>query len=64
MKSWLEQFIEEQASVQYCPYCLEERNNKRVCCSEIHFLEFRDLDDDTQRQIAMDEWEANHKDYQ
>lgn len=62
MKSWLEEFIEEQGSVQYCPYCMEERGSKRVCCGEVHFIEFRDLDDETQRQVACDEWEAQHGD--
>lgn len=60
MKSWLEEFIEEQAHVEYCPYCMDERGSKRSCCSEVHFIEFRDLDDESQRQIAMDEWEAQH----
>jgi hypothetical protein len=59
MKNWLQQFIEEQAFVEYCPYCLELRNNKRSCCEEVHFLEFKDFDDDTQRQIAQEEWDAN-----
>lgn len=58
MKSWLQEFIKDQASVEYCPYCMEERGSKRSCCSEVHFIEFRDLDDESQRQIAMDEWES------
>jgi hypothetical protein len=23
--------------VEACPYCQKERNNKRVCCGEVHF---------------------------
>ena len=60
MKSWLQEFIEEQAHVEYCPYCMEERNNKRSCCQEVHFIEFHYFDEETQRQIAADEWEAQH----
>lgn len=61
MKTWLQEFIEEQASVEYCPYCMDLRNNKRSCCGEVHFIEFRDLDEETQRQIAQEEWEEYSK---
>jgi hypothetical protein len=59
MKSWLQQFIEEQASVEYCPYCMDLRNDKQSCCGEVHFIEFRDLDEETQREIAKEEWDSN-----
>ena len=57
MKSWLQQFIEEEANQYYCPYCMTPQDNKLTCCDENHFTEFKDFDEETQRQIAMDEWE-------
>lgn len=57
MKSWLQQFIEEEADNLYCPYCMEPKGDKHSCCDEVHFIAFKDFDDDTQRQIAIDEWE-------
>jgi hypothetical protein len=44
--------------VQYCPYCMEPRNDKRSCCGENHFLEFQDFDDETQNQIIQDEYDS------
>ncbi len=58
MKSWLREFIKDQASVEYCPYCMNERENKRSCCGEVHFIAFCDFDKETQHQIAMDKWES------
>lgn len=57
MKSWLQQFIEEEADQYYCPYCLETQGEKLSCCDEVHFIQFKDFDEETQRQIAADEWE-------
>lgn len=61
MKSWLNQFLDEEANVEYCPYCLHARNNKRSCCHEVHFILFSDLDIKDQMDIAHQEWEVNHK---
>lgn len=57
MKTWLQQFIEEESDRLYCPYCMEPKGDKHSCCDEVHFIEFKDFDDDTQKQIAQDEWE-------
>jgi hypothetical protein len=37
--------------VEFCAYCLEERNDKQSCCQENHFLEFNDLDEQTQEYL-------------
>jgi hypothetical protein len=34
--------------VEFCAYCFEERADKRSCCQENHFIEFKDLDKKTQ----------------
>jgi hypothetical protein len=58
MKDFLMQAKEDLHGVQYCPYCMEPRNDKRVCCGEVHFLEFQDFDDETQTQIVQDEYDS------
>ena len=56
-------FREEQANVEYCCYCFSIRGDRRSCCSENHFVAYKDLDDDTQQRIAQEEYEwHNHKD--
>ena len=61
MKSWINQYLDEQADVEYCPYCLHERMGKHSCCSENHFIQFKDLEFKEQMDIAHQEWECNHK---
>jgi hypothetical protein len=58
MKDFLMEAKESLHGVQYCPYCMEPRGNKRVCCGEVHFLEFQDFDDNTQTQIIQDEYDS------
>ena len=58
MKDFLIQAKEDLHGVQYCPYCMEPRNDKRSCCGENHFLEFQDFDDETQNQIIQDEYDS------
>jgi hypothetical protein len=58
MKDFLIQAKENLHGVQYCPYCMEPRGDKLSCCSENHFLEFQDFDDDTQTQIIQDEYDS------
>jgi hypothetical protein len=63
MNHFMDGFKFEQAHVEYCCYCFSVRGDQRSCCSENHFVEFRDLDDDTQQRIAQEEYEwNNHKD--
>ena len=38
MKSWVEQYLDEEANVEYCPYCMSPRGGKRSCCGEVHFM--------------------------
>jgi hypothetical protein len=58
MKDFLIQAKEDLHGVQYCPYCMEPRNDKRSCCGEVHFLEFQEFDDETQTQIVQDEYDS------
>ena len=37
--------------VEFCAYCFEERADKRSCCQENHFIEFKDLDKKTQDHL-------------
>ena len=60
MKSWVEQYIDEQADVEYCPYCMNERMNKRFCCGEVHFIKFSEMELHEQMEIAHQEWEMAH----
>jgi hypothetical protein len=30
----------------YCPYCGEPQGEKRVCCGEVHFMTYDELDED------------------
>ena len=60
MKSWVEQYLDEQADVEYCPYCMNERGNKMSCCHEVHFIKFSELELHEQMEIAHQEWEAHH----
>jgi hypothetical protein len=57
MKDFLEQAKEDLAGVHYCPYCMEPQGDKRSCCGENHFIDFADLDDDTQKDIIQDEYD-------
>jgi hypothetical protein len=61
MKDFLEQAKEDMRGVEYCPYCMEPRNNKRSCCGEVHFIDFEDLDDDTQLDIIQAEYNTAFK---
>lgn len=54
VKDLLEQIMHEQKYVKYCCYCVEPKENKHTCCDEAHFIEFYNLDDDTQLQIVKD----------
>ena len=55
MKSFIEEFTEENKDVTYCAYCLEPQGDKRHCCQENHFIPFSDLDASTQLEIMKEE---------
>lgn len=57
VKNYIEEYREQEANVQYCPYCIEPRFSKLTCCGEAHWITFSDLDDDTQMQIIMEEYD-------
>lgn len=61
MKTWLEQYIQETADVEICPYCMNDRGDKMACCGEVHFVRFCDLEMSEQMEIAKQEWEMAHK---
>ena len=57
MKTYIEEYKEQEAHVEYCPYCIEPRMGKMSCCGESHWITFADLDDDTQMEIIMEEYD-------
>lgn len=59
VKTWIQEFKEEEANVQYCPYCGEPRNDKIGCCSENHWILFSELVEEEQQMIAEAEYESN-----
>jgi hypothetical protein len=59
MKDFLESAKEDLKGVEYCPYCIEPRGDKRSCCGENHFINFEDFDDDTQRDIVQAEYDSS-----
>jgi sulfur relay (sulfurtransferase) complex TusBCD TusD component (DsrE family) len=54
VKETLQAIMEDEANVQYCCYCVERRGEKMSCCGENHWIEFNDLDDDTQLEIVKE----------
>ena len=54
VKNLIEDVMADEAHVQYCCYCVEKRDGKIGCCGENHWIEFRDLDDDTQLEIIKE----------
>jgi hypothetical protein len=57
LKNYIEEYKEQEAHVQYCPYCIEPRKGRLMCCGESHWIDFNDFDDDTQMQIIMEEYD-------
>jgi hypothetical protein len=61
MKDFFEQAKEDFKGVYFCAYCIEAQGDKRSCCGENHFIDFADLDEDTQRDIIQDECDSSFK---
>jgi len=61
MKELIEYYKELQKNVQYCCYCIELKNDAISCCQENHFVDFQDLDDDTQLDIITEMINAEAK---
>ena len=53
MKDLLEAIYEDQEDVYYCCYCLRPQAGKIGCCQDIHFVEFKYLDNDCKQEIAQ-----------
>ena len=54
IKDELQAIYEDQAEVYYCCYCLEPQREKITCCFENHFVEFKYLFPNDQKQIAQE----------
>ena len=54
MKDLLEDIYKDEANVFYCCYCLQPQNGKIGCCQENHFVEFKYLFPNDQKQIAQE----------
>lgn len=61
VKSLFEQFKQEfmTSDIEYCCYCLEPKEDKIGCCQENHFVTFRDLYPEDQKEIINAEIEAS-----
>ena len=57
MKSFVEEFMEENADTEYCIHCLEPRRGYRCCGHQNPYLEFRDFTDNSQIEIMKKELE-------
>jgi hypothetical protein len=59
MKTLFQTYVSEFSDIHYCPYCLQIKGDKIVCCQEADFIEFKDLDLDQQKAIIEDELDQN-----
>jgi len=59
MKTLFEQYAEQFSDILYCCYCLEPKGESYSCCQENHFIEFKDLDIDQQKDIIDAELDDN-----
>ena len=55
MKGLIAHYMELMGQVEFCPYCMEEKDGKHSCCQENHFGTFRDLDQAAQDEILQTE---------
>jgi hypothetical protein len=61
MKSLFEQYREQFSDIPYCCYCLEPKGESYSCCQENHFIEFKDLDIEEQKEIINAELDENQR---
>jgi hypothetical protein len=59
MKTLFEQYRDQFADIPYCCYCLEPKGESWSCCDENHFIEFKDLDIEDQKEIINAELDGN-----
>jgi hypothetical protein len=53
--------VSEFSDIHYCPYCLEIKGDKIVCCQEADFIEFKDLYPEQQKEIIQQELDENQR---
>ena len=64
VNNYIIEYKEEYANTKYCPYCVQPKGKYLVCCGEIDWVDFKDLDDNTQLEIIKEEYDnafKNHK---
>jgi hypothetical protein len=64
VNNYIIEYKEQYAHEQYCPYCVTPKGKKFVCCGEMDWVDFKDLDDNTQLEIIKEEYDnafRNHK---
>jgi hypothetical protein len=64
VNNYIIEYKEEYAHTKYCPYCVQPKGQKFVCCGEMDWVDFKDLDDNTQLEIIKEEYDnafKNHK---
>lgn len=64
VNNYIIEYKEQYAYEQYCPYCVTPKGKKFVCCGEMDWVDFKDLDDHTQLEIIKEEYDnafKNHK---
>ena len=57
MKSFIEEFTEENADTEYCVYCTNVRQNYFCCGKRNPYLEFKHFAPSTQLEIMKKELE-------
>lgn len=50
-QTFKEAAMTDMDGVEFCAYCLEERNDKRSCCQENHWVVYEDLDEETKNLL-------------
>lgn len=59
LKEKYEDFISKNLSefygLSYCEYCLEVQTTNTMCCGHDHFIDFKEFDRQTQRDIVEKE---------
>ena len=61
MKTLFEQYREQFSDILYCCYCIEPKGESYSCCDENHFIEFKDLDIEEQKEIINAELDENQR---
>jgi sarcosine oxidase delta subunit len=62
VNNYIIEYKEQYAHEKYCPYCVTPKSKKLTCCGEAHWVNFEDLDDNTQLTIIKEEYDNAFKD--